>query len=792
MEIKFFKDVNESESLAGGKGKSLANMYNNKFNIPNGYVIGADLFDKFLTTNNIKKKIQKKLNECDINNEENLEKTSYEICNIISKYDFPDDLKKEIIDKYENLACKYVAVRSSAMLEDGKKSAWAGQLESFLNVSKNDIVSAVKNCMLSNISDISVAVVVQEMIQSEISGVGFSINPINNCEECVIESVLGLGEAIVSGNVTPDTYIVDKKTNQIKSKDIRNQKRKLIKVDEKNEWVETKNGDLQKLNDDLILELYFEIKKLEKFYGFPVDVEWGIENGKLYILQCRPITTIKNDKISTLISKLNSLKKWEYYVTRKFNWFSENTEIHATKKEVQQELLGFDMALENYLLLNGDEYSFGNDFETIYTKLNSNFEKDINFFDNFARKEFELVENIKTYIDKLNKTNFYAMSLEELYDEMKAFDKIYIYSFVTGFTRPDDFLEFEFKKQLQESGFNKNEIDNIFSKVSTCPDLVPISYIEEPLELLKIALDMKNGKDIESALESHVKKYAWMKAPLIFEDTYFNKSDYVSRLENLKDENIESKIKNILEIRRKNDSEYEQVLKEYNFSDKVLKLANAIRNFIILRTYTTEYSDNLFFVAKHTLFMAIAQKIEINIDDLIMLGDEEILTLLKNEILLDDLKNKISDRRKGFAIVWLDSKVETFCGDDALRLQASISKKFKVSKNSDNNSNEIYGMGANGGKIIGKVKILLDYNDTDKVEKGDIIVASMTTPDYISAMEKASGFITDEGGITCHAAIISREFNVPCIVGTVNATKKLKDGQKIELDSYNGIIKIID
>ena len=90
--------------------------------------------------------------------------------------------------------------------------------------------------------------------------------------------------------------------------------------------------------------------------------------------------------------------------------------------------------------------------------------------------------------------------------------------------------------------------------------------------------------------------------------------------------------------------------------------------------------------------------------------------------------------------------------------------------------------------IKGKVKILSGYNDTDKVEKGDIIVASMTTPDLISAMERAGGFITDEGGITCHAAIISREFKIPCVVGTKNATTVLKDNDLIELDAYKGTI----
>lgn len=806
MEIKFFEDVDELSNLAGGKGLSLAKLYKNNFNVPNGFVIEANVFDEFLRANNIKNNIQSLIEKCNINDDNSIEKASIKICEMISNCELTKEVKEEIIDNYRKLDCKYVAVRSSAISEDGKNSAWAGQLESFLNVRESDVVDAVKKCFLSNfskraifyrikntdISDISVAVVVQKMVQSEVSGVGFSINPINNnSNECVIESVLGLGEAIVSGSVSPDTYIINKDINEIKSKDIKNQKRKLVKINGKNEWIDINNGNLQKLDDNVIIKLSSIIKRLEEFYGFPVDVEWGTENSEIYILQCRPITTVKSDKITDLISKLSELKKWEYYVTRKFNWFSTNTEIHATKKEVQKELLGFDLTLENHLILNGDEYSFGNDFEVTYKKLKNNFDKDINFFDEFAKREFDLVEEIKLYINKLHDTNFENMSLEQLHEEMKTFDKIYIYSFITGFTRPDDVLEFEFKRELKGAGFDEKDIDKIFSKVATCPDLVPLSYSEEPLELLKIALDMKNGKDIEE-LDNHVKKYAWMKAPLAFENTYFIKEDYIKRLENLKGEDIENRIKNIVDIRRKNDIEYKEILKEYKFSERVLKLAEAIRNFIVLRTYTTEYSDNLFFVAKHTLFMAIANKIGINIDDFIMLSDEEILEVLKIGEITEALSKRIADRRKGFAIVWLNAQVETFCGEEALYLQAEIAKEFKVNESDDTGISEIHGMVANCGKVVGRVRILLDYNDTDKVEKGDIIVASMTTPDYISAMEKASGFITDEGGITCHAAIISREFNVPCIVGTVNATEKLKDGQKIELDAYNGIVKVID
>ncbi len=94
--------------------------------------------------------------------------------------------------------------------------------------------------------------------------------------------------------------------------------------------------------------------------------------------------------------------------------------------------------------------------------------------------------------------------------------------------------------------------------------------------------------------------------------------------------------------------------------------------------------------------------------------------------------------------------------------------------------------------IYDSINELLNYEDINNVEKGDIIITSMTTPDYVAAMEKAKGFITDEGGVTCHAAIVSREFNVPCIVGTNNATKKIKNGQTIELDAYKGIVTIIE
>ena len=243
MNVKFFKDISEIDSV-GGKGSSLAKMYQNEFNIPNGYIIMANVFDKFLDENNVKKKIQEIINRCNINDEKDIENKSNEITQIISKCYISDTIEKEIMISYKELNCKYVAVRSSATSEDGVNHAWAGQLETFLNVDEMNIIENIKKCWSSifspraifyriknnDKSDITVAVIVQKMLQSDVSGVAFSINPTNNnLDEIVIESALGLGEAIVSGKITPDNYTISKKDNTIINKAIKCQKTKLVK-----------------------------------------------------------------------------------------------------------------------------------------------------------------------------------------------------------------------------------------------------------------------------------------------------------------------------------------------------------------------------------------------------------------------------------------------------------------------------------------------------------------------------------------------------------------------------------
>lgn len=210
-----------------------------------------------------------------------------------------------LLKAFDSLGTDHVAVRSSAVNEDGASAAWAGQLDTFLNVTRDELIASVKKCRQSmdskrakayasekGISSGKVAVLVQAMVDSEVSGVAFSVHPVsNNRQEMVIEAVLGLGEALVSGHITPDTYIVAK-TGEVKECHVANQTKQSVRGIGGTTWAAIKDGARQKLDDRSIVKLAKQVVKLEKFFGFPVDVEWGWVNKQLYILQSRPITTL--------------------------------------------------------------------------------------------------------------------------------------------------------------------------------------------------------------------------------------------------------------------------------------------------------------------------------------------------------------------------------------------------------------------------------------------------------------------------------------------------------------------
>lgn len=258
----------------GGKGASLGEMLKAGFPIPPGFCITAQAYREF-------------------HNES-----------------FPESVREEIYDHYECLGTERVAVRSSALAEDSTAASWAGQLESFLNVTKVNLIEAIVKCWQSidsprakayaasqNISedDKAVAVVIQKMVNAQVSGVMFTTNPITkNDKEMMIESAFGLGESIVQGLVTPDNFIVGKSPLALTRGIISTKSKQLIYQGGETLELETNAGDANtsSLTDNQVLAIARLGVRLEEYYHCPQDVEWAIEDGNIFIVQSRPITTL--------------------------------------------------------------------------------------------------------------------------------------------------------------------------------------------------------------------------------------------------------------------------------------------------------------------------------------------------------------------------------------------------------------------------------------------------------------------------------------------------------------------
>ncbi|MCP1222932.1 PEP/pyruvate-binding domain-containing protein [Sebaldella sp. S0638] len=283
----------------GGKIKGLFELEEYGFTVPEWFGVSPEIF-----YDNIEEDI-----------------TSFsdksEIIKLTDKFQFGEN-SIQILDAAEKLgAAEYYAVRSSARAEDSEKFSFAGQLESFLYVKKEDIEIYIKKVWKSMFADhiyeygknnnIDIKyelpfVIVQKMINSESAGVAFSKNPVNGNNEAVISAVYGLGSSLVNGEISGDTYIVSLENNEILSKQI-NEKEIMRVLDNKNGSgiinvetdIDKRNG--QVLNDDYIKKIALIVKKAEEKSGSPRDIEWGIENGEIYILQSRPVTTLgKNRK----------------------------------------------------------------------------------------------------------------------------------------------------------------------------------------------------------------------------------------------------------------------------------------------------------------------------------------------------------------------------------------------------------------------------------------------------------------------------------------------------------------
>ncbi len=330
---------------------------------------------------------------------------------------------------------------------------------------------------------------------------------------------------------------------------------------------------------------------------------------------------------------------------------------------------------------------------------------------------------------------------------------------------------------------NKEKIDKKDLNVLLSPDKLSI-FQEEQKDILKIyEIAKKEGSDslkVKKMIKDHSNNYYWLKNDYekveCLDEKYFyeilnkllnNSSEVGILLNGLKKFEETKKNKTLL-------------IGKYKLNEKSIEYLNFFN-------WVTSYRDDRkkYNQISNYILIKIIEKIsdELGIDTELLKYSlhNEIMSVIKKD---DKVLSEIKKRKEGLvSFSQKTTEPKTFSGSIAKEYFDIIEKTITAS--------EIKGTTASPGKAIGTAKIILNQSDFSKMENGDVIVASMTRPEYVSIMKMASAIVTDEGGITCHAAIVSRELNIPCITGTQIASRSIKDGDLIDVNADHGLVKII-
>lgn len=815
-----FNEIKKKDVLvAGGKGANLGEMTSAKINVPSGFVITADAYRDFLKVNGIDILIENGIKKS-VDDKRKLLNEAEHFRGKIKSGKFPERLENAIREKYFNHGNNTrVAVRSSATAEDLPDASFAGQQETYLNVQGiESVLNAVRNCYASlwgnravsyrfhqgyDQTSVSIAVVIQEMIESEKSGVLFTVNPVNKKEnEMQINASFGLGESVVSGRVTADSYIIDK-SGKIAQVNIGSKETQIIYGDKETVEVAV-SSDKRKtraLNDREILELMKCGLEIEKHYRMPMDIEWAIKNDIVYILQARAITTLKNSGNditgNDLIEKYIKGKKIKKDTREVMSFFLE-------KMPFAHRVLDFDylMAIndqkvnilsEGGIILPRNPIIDDDGIQTFSDegkRIGKNIFKFFNILKNMKDFEFcykkckDFMNIYETEIEEIKHLNFENMTLmecgnflEESYALLQklAYDR-FKYALFPSVLNSKKFTKIIKKVNSNYSSFDFYwDLDNKTSVITN--DVYTMACEIRKNEALKRAIiSGDNFKEL-------YKKFNDFKniSDEFMKDNGF-KSDYncycLSAKTFLEDPdrltNILRPILNENSNESKDTKDFSKLMesiegiygKKYQDIEKQIKY---FRYFHVVREESQYLWETLFYYVRKCVkrinFILLGdENIEIGVANLF---HKELLKAINRGNLNESDKEKINRRNEKFPLavkVWEASKLLIFKTDgDVLK-----------------------GVSGSTGIAVGKVCLINSPKEFYKMKKGDILVCHLTDPEWTPLFKLASAVVADTGSALSHAAIVAREYNIPAVLGVGFATTKFKDGDTIQVDGNTG------
>jgi len=457
--------------------------------------------------------------------------------------------------------------------------------------------------------------------------------------------------------------------------------------------------------------------------------------------------------------------KWDLIVARRNCILRINLILHGGSLTLKDEI---DFKDNQVLTLNYDKqigvYNSEEHLKKMGLSIVKAIEENPNFIKNNIKKCEEVCKNLVKISEKSSQDENLVIAFKNYMESYHKFSTFMF--FPIGIEK---IITNKVKEHLKKF-LKEEEFQEVFNKITTPPRI--LDSIREQVDLMKIALKIEENPAIEVELiKKHIEYYGYLYV--------YNQDENLPSLESYKERlhylvNNNNKVRAIEEEYNKTNKEFNEIIKKLNISGHILDLIKILREYVYLRSYRLEMLNKSNFLIQ-PLLIKISKKFNLNLQEVCALTAEDIINLLE-----------IEKRINGYIYLQQGNNYKIFT-DNLEEI-----KEEEFGKEEDYiEVNKIEGLTSCKGKVIGKVRVILKKEEISILQKGEILVTSMTTPEYIVAMEKSAAIITDEGGVLCHAAIVSREMNIPCVIGTKIATKVLKTGDLIEVDANNGLIKIL-
>lgn len=823
--VKKFEKIHKDDVLiVGGKGANLGEMVSAGIAVPPGFVVTSDAYRLFLKENGLNELFLQTMNEAQ-NDPEKLRSAAALFRRKILSGTLPAEIVSEVQAAYHSLSAKCgstpirVAVRSSATAEDLPESSFAGQQETYLNViGLSDVLKQIICCYTSLWGDravfyrqtrgygqnnIALAVVIQEMIESETAGVLFTVNPVSqNPKEIQINASYGLGEAVVSGHVTPDTYICSKNGKLLQST-IGQKTIEILYAEQGTKEVSVSEDRQRKraLNDIEIHALCEQAIRIEQHYGCPMDIEWAICRGSIYILQARAVTTLNTNssdhvdeaQIEPYLKKCKITKSYQKdmsFLLEKFPdafypFDSDMTAIINNQKSVIFAQAGIVMSMQP--LMDDDGIEILPPADKKITKNIFNFAKVVRELKDFEHCCQILEQQLQDFTKELEQ--YKALSVETMglsecgaaienicdYVRRLSYSRFY-YSLFSGY-----FASAKCEKAVKKINCKYTSFDllqNLNNRTSVAArDMTTLaSELKKYPKIVKSIADGENYADLCSDFPEAIPLFqAFLQEHGYTSDFNCYCLHAKSFLEN--PDRILHIVRPLLaleqqqEIPQRHTMLMEQ-LREKLGAKKYAKFIHDVANlryFHVAREESQYMWETAFYIMRRVLARAsfLSSGDENYFDSLAYLFLKEVISMCRRGNLSAEDQEKINRRKRKRPLaekVWERAKLLVF----------------------PDHGDVLKGVSGSVGEAIRKACIINGPEEFYKLEKGDVLVCRLTDPEWTPLFTLAGAVVADTGAALSHAAIVAREYGIPAVLGVGCATSKFQDGDIIRVNGTKG------